>query len=41
VQAHGRLREVQGLRGGGEGAEVGDGDQGAELVEVQLSHQES
>jgi hypothetical protein len=32
---------VQGLCGRGEGAEVGDGDQGSELVEVQVSHQES
>jgi hypothetical protein len=41
MQAHGGLRQMERLRGGGEGAEVGDGDQGAELVEVQVAHQES
>ena len=41
VQADRGLREVEGPGGGREAAEVGDGHQGAELVEIELPHQES
>ncbi len=41
VQAHRRLREMQRTAGRREGAEVGDGHQRAQLVEVQFSHQVS
>jgi hypothetical protein len=40
VQAHRGLRKVQRLGRRREGAEIGDGDERAELVEVELSHQE-
>ena len=39
VQAHRGLRQVQGLRGLGEAAQVDDGDQGADLVEIESTHQ--
>ncbi len=38
MQAHRRRRQVQGLRGRGKGAEVGDGDQRAQAVEAQFAH---
>ncbi|GAO22052.1 hypothetical protein ALISP_1872 [Alicycliphilus sp. B1] len=40
VQADGGRREVQRLRGGGEGAQVRDGDQRLQLVEVEVAHQD-
>ena len=40
VQADGGRRQVQRLRSGSEGAQIGNGDQGAQLVQVQLTHQQ-
>lgn len=40
VQANRRLSQVQRPRRGGERAQVGDRHQGAQLVEVELTHQE-
>ena len=39
VHAHRGRREVQRLRGSRKGAQVGDGDQGLQLVEVEVTHQ--
>ncbi len=39
VHAHRGRREVQRLRGSRKGAQVGDGDQGLQLVEIEVTHQ--
>ena len=39
VQADGGRRQMQRLRGGGERAQIGDRNEGLELIQIEVTHQ--